>query len=201
MIVQPNESDARSFDRPSTDRFTLLDDDLNNNENDNNNYNNNNHINNTKNHKNQKNIVPNTNLTFNVPPPTHTRFSPSQSSPCLYDTSNTISFATMNVRGINIQSKFDSILADFINSNISVMGFQETKLKDCVADFNFKFFLQTHSPLNRYRAYWSFDPKYPAGGVGIVIAPFVSTYVQRIHRFQPLHSHRSISTCQEIEGY
>ena len=185
MIVRPTTPDARSSDRPSIDRIIQLDDEYND-ENNHNNYNNNqtNTINNNINQKIQKNIVPNINHPFDVPSQSQSRFSTSQSSPCLSDTSNTISFATMNVRGINIQSKFDSILSDFIDSNISVMGFQETRLKERSADINFKLFLQTHSPLHRYRAYWSFDTADPCGGVGLIIAPFVSQYVQRIHRFR-----------------
>jgi len=184
MIVQPTDTDARSSDRPSIDRTLQLQDDLNGNDNDNNNSNIHININNhltQKTQKNNNNIVPDPNPTFNVPPPSHPRFAASQSSPCLSDTSHTISFATMNVRGINIQSKFDSILTDFIDSNVSVLGFQETRLKERSANINFKLFLQTHSPINRYRAYWSFDTTDPCGGVGLVIAPFVSQYVQRIH--------------------
>src|SRR5436305_4978785 len=49
------------------------------------------------------------------------RFSPKQNSPRLNDTSNTISFASLNIRGINDICKFDDILDDLITENISII--------------------------------------------------------------------------------
>jgi len=66
------------------------------------------------------------------------RFSPKQNSPRLNDTSNTISFASLNVRGINDICKFDDILDDLIAENISIIGLQETRLKESNAEFMFK---------------------------------------------------------------
>src|SRR2546421_8423332 len=110
------------------------------------------------------------------------RFSPSQNSPCLNDSSHTISFASLNVRGINNPCKFDDILDDFINDKLSVIGLQETKLKESNADFMFQSFISSHHPNDRYKAYWSFNPLDSSGGVGLIVAPFVSKYIQRIHR-------------------
>src|SRR5947208_5285271 len=111
------------------------------------------------------------------------RFSPNQNSPRLNDTSNTVSFASLNVRGINDICKFDDILDDLIIEKFSVIGLQETRLKESNANFMFKNFIDSQHPDNRYKDYWSFDPHDSAGGVGIIIAPFVSKYVQKIHRF------------------
>src|SRR5947209_115212 len=112
-----------------------------------------------------------------------TRFSPNQNSLRLNDTSNTISFASLNVRGINDICKFDDILDDLIIENFSVIGLQKTRLKETNANFIFKNFINSQHPDNHYKDYWSFDPHNSAGRVGFVIAPFVSKYVQKIHRF------------------
>ena len=74
------------------------------------------------------------------------RFSPKQNSPCLNDTSNTISFASLNVRGINDICKFDDIFDDLIIENLSIIGLQETRLKEPNAEFMFKNFVNSHHP-------------------------------------------------------
>src|SRR5947209_16784296 len=112
------------------------------------------------------------------------RFSPKQNSPRLNDTSNTISFASLNVRGINDTCKFDDIIDDLIIENFSIIGLQETRLKENNANFMFKNFIASHHPDNQYKDYWSFDPRDSSGGVGFIIAPFVSKYVQRIPRYR-----------------
>src|SRR5207302_8755750 len=86
-----------------------------------------------------------------------TRFSPNQNSSRLNDTSNTISFASLNVRGINDICKFDDILDDLIVERFSVIGLQETRLKETNANFMFKNFIDSQHPNNRYKDYWSFD--------------------------------------------
>src|SRR5881396_1477860 len=110
------------------------------------------------------------------------RFSPKQNSPCLNDTSNTISLASLNVRGINNICKFDDILDDLIIENISIIGLQETRLKESNANFMFKNFINSHHPNLRFKDYWSFEARDPAGGVSFIISPYVSKYVQKIHR-------------------
>src|SRR5581483_7544007 len=110
------------------------------------------------------------------------RFSPKQNSPRLSDTSNTISFATLNVRGINDICKFDDIFDDLINENISIIGLQKTRLKESSANFMFKNFIESHHPNSRYKDYWSFNTKDSAGGVSLIVSPFVSKYIQKIHR-------------------
>src|SRR5689334_15967470 len=84
--------------------------------------NNNNNNNNNTNYDNNNNV---SNSPFNT-----NRFSSFKTSPPLSDTSSAISFASLNVRGINTPSKFDSILNDLIDINLSVIGFQETKLTE-----------------------------------------------------------------------
>ena len=111
------------------------------------------------------------------------RFSPKQNSPRLNDTLNTISFALLNVRGINDTCKFDDIIDDLIIENFSIIGLQETRLKENNANFMFKNFIASHHSNNQYKDYWSFDPRDSSGGVGFIIAPFVSKYVQKIHRY------------------
>src|SRR5947209_1787305 len=110
------------------------------------------------------------------------RFSPKQNSPCLNDTSNTISLALLNVRGINDICKFDDILDDLIIENISIIRLQETRLKESNANCMFKSFINSHHPNLRFKDYWSFDARDPARGVSFIISPYVSKYVQKIHR-------------------
>src|SRR5436853_65664 len=50
------------------------------------------------------------------------RFSPKQNSPRLNDTSNTISFASLNVRGVNDTCKFDDIIDDLIVETFFVLA-------------------------------------------------------------------------------
>src|SRR5947208_15573611 len=107
------------------------------------------------------------------------RFSPKQNSPRLNDTSNTISLASLNVQGINDICKFDDILDDLIIENISVIGLQETRLKELNASSMFNNFISSHHHNLRYKDYWSFDTRDSAGGVCLIISPFISKYVQR----------------------
>src|SRR5437016_6002854 len=109
------------------------------------------------------------------------QFLPKQNSPCLNDTSNTISFASLNVRGVNDTCKFDDIIDDLIIENFSIIGLQETRLKENNANVMFKNFIASHHSNYQYKDYWSFDPRDFSGGVGFIIVPFVSKYVQKIH--------------------
>ena len=93
-------------------------DDNNNNNNNNNNYN-----------------VPQISLSQNQ---TASKFASSQSSPSLEDTSNTISVATQNVRGINNPTKFDAVMDDFFQKDVSIFGLTETMLTSQSGDIMFK---------------------------------------------------------------
>ncbi len=66
-------------------------------------------------------------------------FAPSLSSPSLDDTSNTISFASLNVKGFasNVL-KFDAIMDDLFNKDLSVIGLQETHTAERTAELMFK---------------------------------------------------------------
>src|SRR5947208_605665 len=77
--------------------------------------------------------------------PVSGRFATFNSSPSLDDTSQTISFASLNVRGLNNPTKFDSLLADFSDLTISVVALQETHLSEATASHLFRNF-QSHSP-------------------------------------------------------
>ena len=79
---------------------------------------------------------------YNISPTN--RFSPKQNSPRLTDTSNTISFTSLNVCGINDICKFDDILDDLITENLSIIGLQETRLTESNAAFMFKNFVELH---------------------------------------------------------
>src|SRR6266480_7221499 len=69
---------------------------------------------------------------------TTARFASSQSSPSLDNCSQTISVATLNVRGINDITKFDGIMDDIFNKNLSVIGLTETLINETSATCRFK---------------------------------------------------------------
>ena len=100
------------------------------------------------------------------------RFAPSQLSP-EFNTSHLplISVATLNVRGLNIQSKFDSLFQDFLAYNISIIGLQETRLTESNGSFYLKTFNSFHN--TSLHAFWSYDSTDSHGGVGILLHPFV----------------------------
>src|SRR5688572_10591094 len=91
----------------------------------------------------------------------NSRFSSLHSSPYLQDSSHTVSFASLNVRGINNVSKFDSIMDDLMDHNLSVIGLQETKCAERNANANFHTYITNHSShssnpfTSSYKAYWS----------------------------------------------
>ena len=189
MIVNPNQNSnpnppgetAASITNPNVIR------DLNTNNNNNNCAvlnNNNNNKNIKKDYKTNNNNIntgsTGSNLTTHQS--SQCRYSPTQSSPAMADTSNTISFATLNVRGLNSPSKFDAIFEDFFREGISVIGLQETRLQERSAIAMFKEHCANIQNTYPYKAYWSYDPDDRAGGVGLIIASFISKYVQKIHR-------------------
>src|SRR5436305_8791959 len=137
----------------------------------NNNNNNNNNDNNNDNLNNNSSLID-----FQRP------FASSPSSPSLQDPSQTISFSSLNVRGINNPSKFDAVLQDCFSESFSVIGLQETKLSERNAHALFKNFSASLQDTYLYRAYWSFDSSDAAGGVCLILADFISKYVQKIHK-------------------
>jgi exonuclease III len=112
-------------------------------------------------------------------------FAPSLSSPSLDDTSNTISFASLNVKGFasNVL-KFDAIMDDLFNKDLSVIGLQETHTAERTAELMFKNRCALWTDTYPYRAYWSYNPSDSYSGVGIIVKSFVSTYVQKVTRFE-----------------
>jgi hypothetical protein len=160
---------ARQTDTSDTDNTTDTDNDNNNSDksslkNYENNKNNNN-INNDSNHQ-----------------PTHHRFANTNSSPSLEDFTNTVSFASLNVHGINNPVKFESILEDLTGRSFSVIGLQETKTKIESANALFNKFVKRNAKASTYRAYWDFNHQDKVAGVGIIIASYISKFVQRIHK-------------------
>src|SRR5687767_15296401 len=119
----------------------------------------------------------------------NSRFSSLHSSPYLQDSSQMVSFASLNVRGINNVSKFDSIMDDLMDHNLSVIGLQETKCAERNANANFRAYIANHSShssnsfISSYKAYWSYTDQDKAAGVGLIIAPFISKFVQKVHRY------------------
>src|SRR4051794_14085425 len=70
---------------------------------------------------------------------TRTKFTTSQSFPSLDDTSHTISMVSLNVKGLaSSVSKFDAIIDDLFNKDISIIGLQETHITDQSANILFK---------------------------------------------------------------
>src|SRR4051812_17126470 len=113
--------------------------------------------------------------------PHNSRFAALRTSPALADTSKTISFATLNVRGISVQSKFDALFDDIINESISIIGLQETRLAETTATTMFSDHIARKAKVHTHRAYWSFDRNDRYGGVGLIVSSYISTYVQKIH--------------------
>src|ERR1043166_4096597 len=121
-------------------------------------------------------------LIHSRPSPHNSRFAALHSSPALIDTSNSISVATLNVRSISKSTKFDALFDDIFDASLSIIGLQETKISEATAISMFKQHVSRKDTTYPYRAYWSFDPSDRAGGVSLVIASYISKYVQRIHR-------------------
>src|SRR3954447_4279185 len=81
------------------------------------------------------------------------RFSSHQSSPSLENYTNTVSFASLNVRNINSPTKFDTILEDLTDRSFSVIGLQETKTKESSANMLYKNFSGRNTKAQLYKAY------------------------------------------------
>src|SRR3954453_611781 len=126
------------------------------------------------------NINLNSNITTNTF--NHSRFATLQFSPSLEDFANTVSFASLNVRGINSPTKFKTILEDLTERSFSVIGLQETKIKENSTNTFFNNFSKRNAKVHTYKAYWDYNPQDAAAGVGLIIASYISKYVQRIHR-------------------
>ena len=88
------------------------------------------------------------------------------------------------MRSISKTSKFDALFDDIFDASLSIIGLQETRISETNADVMFKQHVARKSTTYPYRAYWSFDPLDKTGGVSLVIASYISKYVQRIHRYK-----------------
>lgn len=86
--------------------------------------------------------------------PYSSNFSPSMSSLSMDDTSHTISIASLNVRGFasNV-SKFDAVIDDLFNKDLSIIGLQETHITEQSANILFKNKCAIRSDIYPYRAY------------------------------------------------
>src|SRR2546423_14067417 len=131
---------------------------------------------------NSNNNSNNGNLATNPINPTNSRFATIQSSPSLEDSTNTVSIASLNVRGISFSTKFDTILEDLMRHSFSAIGLQETKIKESTGISLYKNFSKRSANANLYKTYWNFDSSNTSAGVGLIIALYISKYVQRIHR-------------------
>src|SRR4051812_42619626 len=107
LRIAPNTNPSQQYSPLVTIDLSGLSTSPTNNNNNNNNNDRNNTINPSHNHQ---NII--TTPILSSPPNNFAKFASSHSSPSLEDTSNTISVATQNVRGINNTTKFDSIMDD-----------------------------------------------------------------------------------------
>src|SRR3954462_10987847 len=166
--------------------FRDLSSDTNDNNNDNNetNKHDNNRYRGSRNLNSSSGILPST-PHINTQNNTSHKFAQAISSPSLDDTSHTISIASLNVRGFasNI-SKFDAIIDDLFNKDLSIIGIQETHITEQSANILFKNRCAMWSKEYLYRAYWDYNPVDRYSGVGLIMKSFVSTYVQKITRFQ-----------------
>src|SRR3954465_11400786 len=73
------------------------------------------------------------------------RFAAKQSSPSLEDFTNTISIASVNVRGINDPTKFEIILEDLTGRSLLVISLQKTKMKTNSANACFNNFTKRNA--------------------------------------------------------
>src|SRR4051794_5408867 len=166
--------------------FHDLSSDANNNNNNNNetNRHNNNRYRGSRNLNSPSGIVPST-PHINTQNNTSHKFAQAISSPSLDDTSHTISIATLNVRGfVSNVSKFDAIIDDLFNKDLSIIGIQETHITEQSANILFKNRCAMWSKEYPYKAYWDYNLADHYSGVGLIIKPFVFTYVQKVTRHQ-----------------
>src|SRR2546429_6018889 len=72
----------------------------------------------------------NGNLAINPNNSINSKFATIQSSPSLEDFTNTVSIASLNIRGISSPTKFDTIFEDLMRHFFSAIGLQKTKIKE-----------------------------------------------------------------------
>src|SRR5215204_5851239 len=145
----------------------------------NNNNNNNNNSNRNNNNDNINSGAPNAPFSITARF-ANSSFASSQSSPSLEDTFHTIFIATLNVRGINNVTKFDNIMNNLFEKDLSIIDLTETLLNESSAKCMFKNRCALRNSLYPYRAYWDYNPYDRNSGVSIIVKSFVSTYVQKI---------------------
>src|SRR3954452_5009701 len=99
--------------------------------------------------------------------------------------SYTISIATFNVRDFTSNVfKFNAIIDDLFNKDLSIISIQETHITEQSASILFKNRCAMWSKEYPYKAYWNYNPADRYSGVGLIIKPFVFTYVQKVTRHQ-----------------
>src|SRR5436305_10913360 len=111
----------------------------------------------------------------------NSRFATIQSSLSLEDFTNTVSIASLNVRDISSSTKFDTIFEDLMRYSFSTIGLQKTKIKESTGISLYKNFSKRFANTNLFKTYWNYDPLDASAGVGLIIALYISKYVQRIH--------------------
>src|SRR3954468_11287270 len=154
------------------------------NNNNNNNNNNHNNIDSSRSLNSSPGILPSS-PTINQTPHIRTKFAISQSSPSLDDTSHMISMASLNVKGLaSSVSKFDAIIDNLFNKDLSIIGLQETHITEQSANILFKNRCAIWSKEFPCRAYWDYNSTDKYSGFSLIVKSFVSVYVQKITRFQ-----------------
>src|SRR2546429_9934321 len=123
----------------------------------------------------------NGNLANNPNNSINSRFATTQSSPSLKGFTNTVSITSLNVRDISSLTKFDIIFEDLMHRSFSAIGLQETKIKESTGISLYKNFSKRSVNANLFKTYWNFDPLDASASVGLIIASYISKYVQRIH--------------------
>src|SRR3954453_5071866 len=96
----------------------------------------------------------NGNLTNNPNNSINSRFATIQSSPSLEDFTNTISIASLNVRGISSSTKFNTIFEDLMRCSFSAIGLQETKIRESTENLLYKNFSKRFTNANLFKTYW-----------------------------------------------
>src|SRR4051794_11807959 len=130
---------------------------------------------------NSDNNFNNGNLANNPNNSINSRFATIQSSPSLEDFTNTVSIASLNVRDISSSTKFNTIFEDLMHCSFSAIGLQETKIKEFTRISLYKNFSKRVTTANLFKTYWNYDPLDASAGVGLIIALYISKYIQRIY--------------------
>src|SRR5256885_16895640 len=100
----------------------------------------------------------NGNLATNPNNSINSRFATIQSSPSLENSTNTVSIASLNVRGISSPTKFDTIFEDLMHRSFSAIGLQETKIKEITGISLYKDLSKRSANAHLFKTYWDFDP-------------------------------------------